>query len=210
MMYWRRLEKHILPVFGKMDITAIRPKQILDLLQSLAETGIKDTIRRLRIYMSMIFRYGIIAEYCEVDPAASLLGALPKTISKPLPARVEPQAVKKLFKACCYYGASQTVRNALLFQALTAIRPGNAQKAEWSEVDFSNGIWTIEEGKMKKRRQFKIPLSKAALEVLENQKGITGGRRYIFSARLDGKPISKNTLNQALKSMGITDHVPHG
>ncbi len=36
----QRLERHILPIFGTMDITAIRPKQILDALQAISESGI--------------------------------------------------------------------------------------------------------------------------------------------------------------------------
>lgn len=206
----QRLEKHILPVFGDMDITAIRPKQILDTLRAISATGIKDTVRRLRMYMSQIFKYAIIAEYCEIDPAASLQSALPKITSKRMPARTKPEEVRAMFRACCYYGASRTVRNALLFQALTAIRPGNAQKAEWTEIDFEKAVWTIQEGKMKMRRPFQIPLSKAALDVLRDQIKVSGNDRYVFTGRQRGSTISENTLNQALKSMGITDHVPHG
>lgn len=206
----QRLGRHILPIFGAMDITAIRPKQILDALQAISESGIKDTVRRLRMYMSQIFKYAIIAEYCENDPAASLQGALPKTTSRRMLARTKPDEVRELFRACCYYGASSTVRNALLFQALTAIRPGNAQKAEWSEIDMDNAVWTIQEGKMKMRRPFQIPLSKAALEVLRDQGKVSGHERYVFNGRQKGSSISENTLNQALKSLGITDHVPHG
>ena len=34
------------------------------------------------------------------------------------------------------------------------------------EIDFDKAVWTIQEGKMKIQREFKIPLSSAALEVL--------------------------------------------
>ena len=206
----QRLQKHIFPIFGDMDITQIKPLQILEALQEISAQGIKDTVRRLRIYMSQVYRYAIMAQYCENDPAEAIKGAMPTVSSRPMPARTDPQAVKDLFRACCYYGASQTVRNALLFQALTAIRPGNAQKAEWSEIDFEKAIWTIQEGKMKMRREFKIPLSSAALEVLQAQKKISGEYQYIFSGRHPNRPISENTLNQAIKSLGVTDHVPHG
>lgn len=144
-----------------MDIATIKPLQTLELLQSISEQGIKDTVRRLRMYMSQIFQYAIVAEYCEADPAAPIKNALPKTVSKRMPARTDPAAVRELFRACYHYRASQTVRNALLFQALTAIRPGNAQKAEWAEIDFEKAVWTIRDGKMKMRREFKIPLSTA-------------------------------------------------
>ena len=206
----QRLAKHVLPTFGDMDICAIRPKQILDLLQAISATGIKDTVLRLRMYISQIYKYAIISEYCDTDPAASLQGALPKFTSQRMAARTKPDDVRALFHACCYYGASRTVRNALLFQALTAIRPGNAQKAEWAEIDFEKAIWTIQEGKMKMRREFQIPLSGAAIEVLQDQIKISGNDRYVFTGRQKGSCISENTLNQAIKSLGVTDHVPHG
>lgn len=206
----QRLEKHILPVFSEMDVTNISPSQVADKLQSIAATGVKDTVKRIKRYMSQIFKYGIIKEYCQIDPTYALEMVLPKHEGKHMPARTDLNGVRELFKACHYYGNSKTVRNALLFQALTATRPGNTQKAEWSEINFDDGIWAIGEGKMKMRREFKIPLSKAAMEVLEWQKEITANRKYIFEGRQKDRTISENTLNQALKSMCVFDHVPHG
>jgi integrase len=54
---------------------------------------------------------------------------------------------------------------------------------------------------MKMDRPHKVPLSKQALTILENIKPITGGLDYIFltnQGQRTGKPMSENTLNQAL------------
>ena len=206
----QRLERHVLPSFDGKPITEISPREILALLQQVANGGLAETARRLRQYMSRIFRFAIVTERAEHDPAAVLLDALPSPMPERMAARTRPAEVKAVFRACQYYAGAVTVRHALLFQTLTAARPGMVNAAEWAEMDLNAAVWTVRANKMKTRRDFRVPLSATALAILQNQAPLTGGHQYVFEGRDRTRPLSGNTMRQALRSMGFLDHVPHG
>ncbi|MGY4409115.1 integrase [Bradyrhizobium sp. LB7.1] len=79
--------------------------------------------------------------------------------------------------------------SALEFQILTAVRPGNALGARWSEFDRKAAVWTIADENMKGDREHKVPLSDAALAVLDRMEKISNGGDYVFFST-NGRPLS--------------------
>ena len=206
----QRLARHVLPYLAGKPIPEISPRETLDILNRVCAEGHVETARRLRQYISRIFRFAIVTERAEHDPAAVLSDALPSPQRERMAARTKPDDARAIFRACKYYAGASTVRNALLFQALTAARPGMVNAAEWSEMNLNSAVWTIQADKMKMRREFRVPLSAPALAVIQEQTAISGGHRYVFGGRDRSRPLSGNTMRQALRSMGFDDHVPHG
>lgn len=206
----QRLERHVLPYLAERPISGISPGELLDILNRVCAGGHAETARRLRQYASRIFRFAVVTGRAEHDPAAMLSDALPSPKRGRMAARTTPQEVRAVFRACQTYAGAATVRNALLFQALTAARPGMVNAAEWSEMDLEAAVWTLSESRMKMRREFRVPLSASALAILQEQAAISGGHRYVFEGRDRARPLSGNTMRQALRSMGFLDHVPHG
>jgi integrase len=110
-----------------------------------------------------------------------------------------------------YEGDGQLTRAAIQFLALTFVRPGEQRQAEWSEFNFDTHIWLIPASKMKKGIAHDVPLSRQAIEILEAMRPITGEGRYVFST--GRAPMSDNTVNKALRSMGYdtqNEHCAHG
>jgi integrase len=62
-----------------------------------------------------------------------------------------------------------TLARCLQFMILTTTRPGEAAGARWDEIDFKNRVWTIPAERMKKRRAHSVPLSRQAMQVLDEQ-----------------------------------------
>jgi len=63
----------------------------------------------------------------------------------------------------------------------------------------------IPAGKMKRRRQHKVPLSKQAIAILEEIQPLSGKWQYIFSSIRSRKhPMSNNTINAAFRRMGFS------
>lgn len=86
---------------------------------------------------------------------------------------------------------------------LTGTRPGELRKAEWSEFDFENNIWSVPEERMKMRRPHVVPLSRQALAILTELKTMTTGYQYVFPGRLEKvKPISDMSLNVLIRRIG--------
>jgi integrase len=84
--------------------------------------------------------------------------------------------------------------------ALTWVRTGELRMMEWAEID--GDLWRIPEGKMKRRRDHLVPLSRQAMEVLDIMKMRARGP-YVFGAdhRAD-RPISENSILYLLHRMG--------
>jgi integrase len=98
---------------------------------------------------------------------------------------------------------------ALEFQILTATRPGNAVGARWSEFDLADAVWTIAGENMKGGREHKVPLSAAALSVLERMGRIRNGE-FVFYGADARRPLSDAATGAVLDRMGRADIVPHG
>ncbi len=58
-------------------------------------------------------------------------------------------------------------RRALRFTILTAARTEEVTGANWSEFDLKQRLWTIPAGRMKGGRQHTVPLTSAAIQILE-------------------------------------------
>jgi len=94
---------------------------------------------------------------------------------------------------------------ALEFLILCASRTGEVLGARWDEIDLAAKTWTIPAGRMKADKDHVVPLSPAALQVLDNQpRG-----EFVFAAPRTGKPMQRTALRDAMKALDRTETV-HG
>jgi integrase len=95
---------------------------------------------------------------------------------------------------------------ALLFCILTATRSGETRGARWSELDFENRIWTIPATRMKGGQEHRVPLTEAALNVLEQVKSLASNKSdLVFPSVKNGKPLSDMALSMLVRGMNKTD-----
>lgn len=69
---------------------------------------------------------------------------------------------------------------ALKLAPLVFVRPKELRSAEWTEFDLEKAEWRIPAEKMKMRLLHIIPLSKQALEILNDLKPLTGLENISF------------------------------
>jgi len=97
----------------------------------------------------------------------------------------------------------------LEFQILTAARSGEVVGARWDEVDMAARLWTIPGERMKTGKPHRVPLSPAAMAVLERQ-GELCENEFVFPGRVAGQPISIDAPMRAIEKLGrrgeITAH----
>jgi hypothetical protein len=80
--------------------------------------------------------------------------------------------------------------------------------AQWSEIDFGARLWTIPADRMKAGKPHRVPLSDAAMEILQNMRGVQQGD-FVFPGMKPGRPLSNMALLTLLDRMdyaGITSH----
>lgn len=189
---------------GHRPIDQVEPHELLAVLKKLEAQGNLETARRTRAFASRVFRYAVATARAKADPASLLLGAVAAPRSRHLSAIVEPKRVGELLRAIDGYSGLPVTRLALALSPHVFVRPGELRQAEWGEIDFEAAIWRIPAARMKKRREHVVPLSRQALAILVELRGLTGHGRLLFPALgKPDRPLSENTVTAALRRMGF-------
>ena len=95
---------------------------------------------------------------------------------------------------------------------LTFVRTGELRGAEWSEIDADAAEWRIPAERMKAREPHVVPLSRQALAVIEELRGLSGSGRYLFPHRTRAeRTMSENTVLYAFYRLGYESRMTgHG
>ena len=189
---------------GSRPIAQITAPELLSALRRVEQQGNLETARRMRSFSGRVFRYGIATSRCERDPSADLRDALTAPTVTHRAAILKPAGVGALLRAIEGYSGYPSTALALRLAPHVFVRPGELRHAEWQEVDFDKAVWVIPGTKTKMRRDHQVPLSRQAMEILEEARKHSVGEGFVFPSFSSSKrPISENTLNGALRRMGF-------
>ena len=202
--------RHILPALGGKPVDRIGREDVLRVLTpiwSSRPAQAKKVRQRIKAVLSWAQAHG----HVEVNVAGEAIdGALPRQPAVRSHLRALPH--QEVPAALIAIGASgeQAVKACIRFVVLTACRSGEARLATWDEVDVEAREWRIPVARMKMNAEHRVPLSAAALDVLESVRA--GSSSLIFpSPKRPGKPLSDRALARILKVTGLADRATiHG
>jgi integrase len=208
----RGMVKDLFPYIGSKPLAEISAPVLLATIRRAESRGAHETAHTLRQTAGQVFRYGIQTGRCDRNPAADLQGALKPAVVRHMAAMLDPVEVGKLMRAIQSYGGQPTTRTALILSALLFQRPGNIRQMEWAWIDFDRALLTIPSHDMKRRvhqkingRPHLVPLAPQAINALKELHPLTGEGRFVFPSLITRqRPISDNTVNLALRRMGIS------
>lgn len=192
---------------GTLPIADISASEVLRVLQPLEAAGKLETAKRLRSVIGSVFRYAIATARANNDPTQALRGAIASPKPQHRAAITDPVAFGSLLRAIEGFQGQPTTRAALKLMALLACRPGELRHASWAEFDLDGGVWEVPAERTKMRRPHRIPLAAQAVAILKVLHPITGRglAGLLFPGlRSVARPISENTMNGALRSIGFT------
>ena len=198
----RRLEADVFPALGDRPINQIKPPELLSVIRAIEKRGALDISHRALQTCGQIFRYAIATGRAEYNPSSELRGAL-KTPTKTNYSHLKESELPEFFTKLAAYDGFEQTRLAMKLLLLTFVRTGELRGAKWDEFNFETAEWRIPAERMKMREQHIVPLSKQAIELLQQIKKFSGGYAYVFPNHLNPtKCISENTLLYALYRMG--------
>lgn len=209
----RRLERDIFPWLGKRPISEIEAPELLAVLRRIENRNAIETAHRAMQNCGQVFKYAIATGRVKRNPAADLVGALAPVVKTSFATITEPAKIAELLRAMDGYQGSFITQCALKLAPLVFVRPGELRKAEWSEIDLDSAQWVIPAERMKMREKHIVPLSQQAVSILTELQPLTGHSQYVFpGARTNGRPMSENTVNAALRRLGYgtDDMTGHG
>ena len=96
------------------------------------------------------------------------------------------------------------VSRALQFTILTALRKNEVMGMTWSDIEgdpstnSGQAVLTIPAERMKQGREHRVPLSPAALAIIEAQRELGMSGDFVFPNPLKGKRLNSGAFNDAL------------
>ncbi|WP_039061030.1 tyrosine-type recombinase/integrase [Shigella flexneri] len=209
------LNNHIFPVIGNLPVSELKPRHFIDLLKGIEEKGLLEVASRTRQHLSNIMRHAVHHELIDTNPAANLGGVTTPPVRRHYPALPLERLPELLERIGAYHQGRELTRHAVLLMLHVFIRSSELRFARWSEIDFTNRVWTIPATRepiigvrysgrgAKMRMPHIVPLSEQSIAILKQIKDITGNNELIFPGDHNPyKPMCENTVNKALRVMG--------
>lgn len=208
---WRSLERNIFPGLGNVPIKEIRPKLLKQHLDPIEQRGVLETLRRIISRLNEIFRYAATEELIEFNPADNLGQRFSKPKKQNMPA-LPPSELPRFMASLANASVRLETRMLIEWQLLTWVRPGEAVRVRWVDIDIDNGMWNIPAEFMKMKNPHKVPLSKEAIRILKSMEPISRHREWIFpSIKAPLSHMHEQTANAAIIRMGFGGElVAHG
>jgi integrase len=211
---WRAtLKTYASPVFGALPVQTVDVTLVMRALEPIWTTK-PETASRLRGRIERVLSWATTTGYRQGENPARWRGHLDQL----LPVHSKVRSVKH--HAALPYaeigtfvtalrGRDAIAARALEFTVLTAARTGEAIGAQWDEIDFVERTWTIPAQRMKAKRDHRVPLSEAAVELIERMREVRQDS-HVFPSERIGKPLSNMAMLTLLRRMGRGDLTTHG
>lgn len=212
---WRNtLKTYASPIVGALPVKEIDVALVLQILRPI--WGVKtETASRVRSRVEQILDWAAVNGYRDrnVENPARWRGNLDKALPRRSKVqKVEHHAALPYVEIAPFMVELRKVEGmgarALEFAILTACRSGEVRGATWSEIDFGARMWVIPPTRMKAGREHRVPLSDAAIALLEKIPRF--GESGIIFQGMRGGQLSDATMTATLKRMGRSDLTGHG
>jgi len=206
-----KLKNHVFPELGKRPISSIDAVVTINALRPVAAKGTLETVRKTCQVLNQVMGYAVNTGIIKHNPLERIRDGFAKPITKPMPT-IDAIRLSEFMADLSRASIKFPTRCAIEWQLHTMVRPNEATKAKWSEIDLENNVWIIPAEKMKAAKVHKIPLTPRTLKLLELMSPISGHREYIFPADRNPRDhMNPQTPNAAISRMGYKGElVAHG
>ncbi|PWD17911.1 integrase [Salmonella enterica subsp. enterica serovar Rubislaw] len=210
----KSMEDGLFTAIGKRKISELNTRDLIAPIKAVEASGRLEVAARLQQRTTAIMRYAVQNGLIDYNPAQDMSGAI--TVAKRTHRPALPfDRFSELLERIESFKGRKLTKLAVKLTLLIFIRSSELRFARWSEIDFENAMWTIPGereplpgGKhshrgSKMKTPHLVPLSRQALELLKAIREISGECDLVFIGDHDfRKPMSENTVNKALRSMG--------
>ena len=201
------------PVIGDLPVQRVDTALIMQILQPIWIIK-TETAHRLRCRIERVLDWATTAGFRQGENPARWRGHLEHMLPKPSkvytvrhhPALPYTEIGSFMAELRKQEGVAAL---ALEFLILTATRTSETIGARWDEIDLQDAVWTIPAGRIKAGRVHRVPLSGAAMRLLERIYPLRQGE-FVFPGMKPNMPISNMALLKVLERMGRDDLTVHG
>ncbi|MCA8868634.1 MAG: integrase arm-type DNA-binding domain-containing protein [Rhodobacteraceae bacterium] len=207
----RELERHVVAVWGERDIHDISKRDVIDLLDGIADTGRVVTANRVRAYLGKFLNWCAERDIIDQSPA---MGVKPAAKEKSRDRVLSDDEIRWFWRACDDLGQPWGHLGKTLL--LTGQRLGEV--VGMTDREVNGDTWHLEADRTKNGRAHDVPLSEAARAVLGAVERVRGAAGYVFtttgtspvSGYFKGRNhIAKRMTEIASDECGEAVEIPH-
>lgn len=199
----RGIEMHLFKKLGDANIGSITRDALLDALTHVDAAGLHVYVRKIRMWVGQVFDWAVENGHATINPAALIkpekaFGKAMVESFAALSLREMPDFLKRL-------NMEATLQSVLACKLLayTWVRTNELRMMEWTEIDKGDALWIIPAGKMKRRKDHLVPLSRQAMDIIKMMHARNSGSIYVFpSDRRDDRPMSENAILYLIHRIG--------
>ncbi len=158
------LDKLILPAIGRLKVHDVRHEDIDRLHQDVSRTR-PIRANRMAQLLSRMFTLAVRWEYRSDNPVKGLH-------RNPEPKRnryLTGEELERLMAVLATH-KNQRCANVIRLLLLTGARRGEVMNATWDQFDLDAGIWTKPSAHTKQKKEHRVPLSAATIQLLSELK----------------------------------------
>ncbi|MFM0031191.1 integrase arm-type DNA-binding domain-containing protein [Paraburkholderia madseniana] len=209
---WRNtLAQYAEPILGKMLVRHISREHVMQVLEPIW-TSKTETASRVRGRIENVLDWARVKGYRSGENPALWRGNLDHLLAAP--ANVKPVRHHTALPYRAMGDFMETLRaidsiaaRCLEFTILTASRSGETRGACWTEIDLEAGVWRVPAERMKEKKEHRVPLSTAAVDLLKCLPRSDDQDLTFPSPR--GKVLSDMTLLMIVRRLGA-EATAHG
>jgi len=207
----RELNRHVVAIWGERDIQTITKRDVIDLLDRIADSGRVVTANRIRAYLGKFLNWCVERDILNVSPA---MGVKPAAKEKSRDRVLTDQEVKWFWQACTVEGQPWGHLGKMLL--LTGQRLGEV--VNMTDREITGDLWHLTADRTKNGRAHDVALSEAARAVLGGVERVKGSAGYVFTTNgasaLQGyhkgrNHIAKRMAEIASHEAGEAVEIPH-
>jgi integrase len=207
------LATYVNPVFGSLPVQAIDVGLVMRVLEPIWSTK-PETAGRVRGRIESVLDWATARGYRQGGNPARWRGHIENLLPKKGKVRrVEHHAALPYSEIGTFIAELRkqegVAAEALEFTILTAARTGEVIGAKWGEFDLGERLWTVPSERMKAGKEHRVPLSDAALTIVEKMAEIRQSE-FVFPGGRANRPLSNMAFLMLLRRMGCGDLTAHG
>jgi integrase len=207
------LATYVNPIFGALPVRTIDTGLVMKAVEPIWNQK-PETASRVRGRIESILDWAAARGHRAGENPARWRGHLDKLLPRKTKVRsVEHHAALPYAEIGAFMAELREQEGvgtrALEFAILTAARTGEVIGARWEEFDLAERLWAVPAERMKAGKEHRVPLTDAALAILEDMRSIRQGD-FVFPGGRARRPISNMAMLMLLRRMGRGDLTAHG
>jgi integrase len=194
------LASYVLPRLGGLPVAEIDTGLVMRVIDPIWSEK-PETASRVRGRIELILDWATTRGYRQGDNPARWRGHLENLLPKKTKIRaVEHHAALGYGEIAGFLTVLRQQQGiaarALEFAILTCGRSGEVLGARWDEIDIAQRLWTIPAVRMKAAREHRVPLSDAAMAIVEQMAALRSSQFVFPGVRQGHLPVQAPTASK--------------